>query len=64
LQISKEGSFGLGSWQGIKGKLNKLTTGLVAINPVAPQAGVQVSDTSNMTSPDVKLLTMIHVDVE
>ncbi|GAX82322.1 hypothetical protein CEUSTIGMA_g9751.t1 [Chlamydomonas eustigma] len=41
LQIGKEGSLGLGSWQGIKGKLSKLSSGFVAINPAAPQAGVQ-----------------------
>lgn len=73
IQVVKEGSFGLGGWQGalfaswpcalvfltascsltlsyhatalaagLQGKLSKLTSGFVAINPASVQAGMQV----------------------
>ena len=42
IQVTKEGSFGLGGWQGMQGKLNKLTSTFVAMNPSSVQAGLQV----------------------
>ncbi|KAJ9524050.1 hypothetical protein QJQ45_022460 [Haematococcus lacustris] len=42
LQITKEGSYGgLSSWNGLQGKLSKLTNAYVSINPSAPTGGVQ-----------------------
>eukprot|EP00798_Chlamydomonas_sp_ICE-L_P023940 gene23940-9508_t len=43
VQAVKEGSYGLGGWQGLQGKLSKINSGFVSINPSAPQAGTQES---------------------
>ncbi|KAG1680784.1 hypothetical protein FOA52_008117 [Chlamydomonas sp. UWO 241] len=40
LQVVKDGSFGLGGWGGLQGKLNKLPSAFCAINPAAPQGGI------------------------
>mmetsp|Transcript_26048 Transcript_26048/g.56861 ORF Transcript_26048/g.56861 Transcript_26048/m.56861 type:complete len:197 (-) Transcript_26048:954-1544(-) len=41
IQIVKEGSYGLGGWQGLQGKLNQLNSTSITLNPASPQAGVQ-----------------------
>jgi Rab-like protein 5 len=41
LQVMKEGTFGLGGWQGLSGKLNKLNSGYVALNPASVSTGIQ-----------------------
>lgn len=41
VQAVKEGSYGIGGWTGLQGKLSKISSGFVSINPASPQGGTQ-----------------------
>lgn len=41
VQAVKESAYGLGGWTGLHGKLSKINSGFISINPAAPQGGMQ-----------------------
>ncbi|KAF5826602.1 hypothetical protein DUNSADRAFT_2550 [Dunaliella salina] len=41
IQVVKEGAYSLGGWQGLQGKLKKLSQAYVTMNPASPASGLQ-----------------------